>query len=147
MFPERFEHGGRRPRIQVACGLVGEEDVRLTHECPAQRNTLSLSSRDLTRLAIGWDGDVEPVHELASPPCGLTPRLVPVQGRFDDVVQHATGGIECGILKHEPKPPGSQARTSGIGEVVHPLTVYLDNASRQFDHEPQQVQAGGLSAA
>src|SRR5262245_17027712 len=51
--PQQLHHRVAVPRVEVAGGLVGEQDRRLAHERPRHRHALLLAARELAGQVLG----------------------------------------------------------------------------------------------
>ena len=77
-------------------------------------DALCLPSADLPWSVIGSGSEAEPVEEFAGVAGDVAAAESGVEGRLNHGVEHATGGVELGVLKHEPELAGAQVCPLGV---------------------------------
>jgi len=101
-------------RVEVAQGLVQQQDGRTLHECACQRDPLLLTSRDPGRPAPGVVGEVHEfehrVHPLGD--LGLS-QLAQLEAERD-VVEHVHVRPQCVALEHHCGRPAFGAEPGDV---------------------------------
>src|SRR5439155_18295733 len=86
----------RRRLVEIAGGLVGEQQQRLYRQCAADRDALLLSAGQLLRVALEQAAKAKPLHQLSMPGIIVTagdPRLE------HEVVQHTQARNQVELLE------------------------------------------------
>ena len=65
---------GTRLAIQVAGWLIGKQDLRLAHDCPGNRQTLLLPTRQILGLIVLFAGQANRLERLVHLGAALRPR-------------------------------------------------------------------------
>src|SRR3989344_870510 len=89
-------------RIKISRGFIGKNDLRIIHECAGNSNTLSFSSRKLTRLVVNAVCEPDSLDLLL---CQSIPRVSGGSGirkRKLYVLQHRRPCEQVERLKNEP---------------------------------------------
>jgi hypothetical protein len=111
---QQIEDLAARPRVQVACRLVGEEDRRAGHERARDRDALLLAARELRRPMRAAVGEARLLEQLLEPT-----RLRLLAGnreRQHDVLLGAQHRQQVEELKDEADVLSSQARERAVGQ-------------------------------
>src|SRR5690606_1097115 len=98
---EQREDLDRRLRVEITGRLVREQDGRVRHERPRNRNALPLAARELIRQMIGALAEphaLEVAHRLGAPLCE---RHSGVDQRLHDVTERAHARQQIEALEYE----------------------------------------------
>ena len=71
---QQVDHGGGRALVEVAGGLVGQQQARLVDHRPGDGDPLALATRQLRRLVPGPVGQAHRGQQLAGPLAALAGR-------------------------------------------------------------------------
>ena len=100
------QHLGARARVEVAGGLVGEDDLRLAGERPGRRHPLLLAARQLVRPVLQAGPQADRVDDV------VDPRLVELAagegGGQGDVLRGGQGRHQVEGLEDEADPVAPQ---------------------------------------
>ena len=128
--------------VEIGERLVHQEDARVAHQRPAERDALLLAARQLARLALEQVRDVE---HLGAPPCTFLSisslRQLPHLQREGEVLEDRLLRIERVVLEHHRDVP-----VLGI-EVVDHAVADEDVAARHRDQPGDEVERRRLAAA
>ena len=94
----------RRPRVEVARRLVREEDRRLVHEAPRDRDPLLLAARELGRRVVPAVREADALEAPQRPRARLRVgelRLLRVEERQLDVLERRRAREEVEVLEDE----------------------------------------------
>ena len=143
---EEPEHLGRRLAVEVAGGLVSEDQLGSAGEGPGDGDALLLAARQLGRTMP------EPVAETDGVDDGVEPAWVQVAasevGGEGDVLGRREGRDQVEGLEHEPHVVAAQDRELLVGHARQSLSPELDVAggegveARQAVHERRLARPG-----
>src|SRR5882757_2284088 len=140
---QEAEDVGAAARVQVAGGLVGEDDRRLAGQCPGDGNALLLAAGQLGRAvpqpvgqAHRFDDGVEPVGVGLGAGEGQ---------RQPDVLQRRQRGHEVERLEDEADLGAPQQGQLPVGEFAEVRPAQEDVPGRQRVEAGQAVQQGRLA--
>src|SRR5262249_18654796 len=113
-------HGCPKPRIQVAQGLIHEEESRVAHHCPAQGHALALATGKLPRFAEQQVVDLESLGYGAYPLPDLRHWHLVNLEPVSDVVKHGHVRVKGIVLKDHGNVPVSWCK------IVHDPVAEVD---------------------
>ena len=118
---EQVEDGRAGGLVEVAGGLVGEQDPRRVHERPGDGDPLALAARQLGRRVPRTGPEPDAVERLAGPtqPLGSSDALV--EQPVGDVLDRGPSVEQEELLEHEPQVHGAHPGQRGVrqrGDVV-----------------------------
>src|SRR5215471_717333 len=111
--------------VQVAGGLVGQEQAGLVDDGPGHPHQLLLSARELGGVKVLLSDDPEPVEGVRHPGLDLLPGKAAVPERNLEVLGHRQVVEQVVALEHEAHVAPGEALAVPAGHPVHPLTVEL----------------------
>ena len=130
-----------QPRVEVGEGLVEEEDARLAHQRPAERDPLPLPSGQLARLAREERCDAEERRSLGDAPLDLGPRQAPHLQREGEVPAHVLVRVESVALEdHRHVALGGR-------EAVHLRAVDAHRSAGRLVETGDEIQGRRFAAA
>ena len=136
---------GRRPAIEVARRLVTDEERRVGHDGPGDRDTLLLAPRELPRLVARAIGQPDERQGDGRPPPALRGGQA---GQEERQLHVALGGehrhqvVELEDEPHVGRPPSRQLATR---ELIDPLAADDDLAAGRRVQPADEVEQGGLA--
>ena len=141
--PEEAEQLGARAGVEVARGLVGEDDLRAGHECPGDGDPLLLAPGQLGRA----------VREAIPEPHLRNHRVEPIpvrplarqQQRQGDVLRGGQRGQQVVGLEDEAHPLPPQQRQFGVRERSQLDVAEKDLAGGELVEAGQAVHERGLA--
>ncbi len=114
---EELEHLDRQVGVQVARGLVGQEQRGLGHQGTGDRDALALTGRQRVWVGLGAVDDPHSGEVAHGPPTGLFGRdAAHLQGQLH-VLHRRPVDEQSEVLKHEPDASAQVGQTA-TGEDV-----------------------------
>ena len=111
------EHLIRRRLVEIAGGLVGEQQQRLYRQRAADRDPLLLAAGQLLGIALQQIAEPEPLHQLGMPG-GI---VAAGDARLErEIVRDIEARDQVELLKHQAEPVAPQRGAAGIGQVRKP---------------------------
>jgi hypothetical protein len=128
-------------RVEVAQGLLEEEDAGVADDGASQRHSLTLSARQLARLTVQKALDLEQARHLRHARLALGPRHPAHPQVIADVVTRREVRKDRVVLEDHGDVPmlGRHLR--------HPLGVKVDVSPRRHLEPRDHPERGGLAAA
>ena len=130
--------------VEVAGGLVGEEDAGPMAEGAGQRHALLLASRELGRVVVAAAAEADPVQQLVRPLLGLQPAQLQ---RHLDVLARGEGRDELERLEHEADLLAAEAGPLVFAQRAELLAVEPDAAGGGPVEPGEQAEQRALAAA
>src|SRR5438128_3599717 len=141
------QHLHARPRVEVAGGLVGQDDRRVVDERSRDGDALLLAARELARmvrLAIGEPDRAEP---RAGPGAAVARGVARIEQGKLDVFERGRPGQQVELLEDEPDSAVSDPSELVRREAPDTLAVqHIFPAGRGVE-AAQEVHEGGLARA
>jgi hypothetical protein len=110
---KEVEHRVPRGLVEIARGLVGEDQVGLPRQGAGDGHALLLAARELLGIALGQCGEAETVDQVPVAR-GVVP---PAQtGLKRDIGGHGQRRDEVELLKHQPRMPAPDPRARRVGQ-------------------------------
>ncbi len=142
---QQVEHGPPRGGIEVAGGLVGEQQPGTAHQGAGDRRPLHLATGELARQVPGPVGDAHAVEHVGHGGVRRpSPAPVEQQGQLD-VLRHAQAGQEVEELEHEADVAPAQAGPLGHAQPGQVAPVDAHGAGVGHVEAARQVQQGRLA--
>jgi hypothetical protein len=145
LLAQKRQHLLRGLRVEVAGGLVGEQEQRPVHEGARDRDALHLAARKLARIGAGSSGEPHRGEHLED----ARPRLrgghaVERKGQ-GDVLRDREMGQQVERLEHEADARPAQQRARSVIE-RRDVPAFEDDAAAVRGIEPRdQVEKRGLA--
>ena len=139
--PELDLHRVPELRVEGVEGLVEEEDGRLEHEDPGDRDPLLLAARELARVAVGEAAEGDEVERLRHPVIPFGPRDLAHGEAVLHVAPDAQVGKEGVALEDHPDVAPVGRHEGHVALSDHDATLLGDVEARDAAKE------GGLAAA
>src|SRR5882724_1603590 len=136
--------------VEVAGGLVGQEDLRAADDGAGDRHPLLLAARELGGEVMGARGKPHPVEGGERPLPALLRRKTAVQQRDLDVVDDGEIADQVELLENETHPFIADAGELPVAVPVaaaDPLAVELDLALARLVEQTDQVEERALAAS
>jgi hypothetical protein len=113
--PQQPQHVGGGGAVEVAGGLVGQQQRRLVHERPGDGDTLALAAGEQGRQRLGLVGHAQLLQQRHGPAAGggPAPRSPAEETLQLDVVQDGEVLDQVEGLEHEPDLPSPQPGPPG----------------------------------
>jgi hypothetical protein len=136
---------GSRACIQIAGGLIGEQDLGPATETPGEGNALLLTSGELYRIVMFPPGQAYPGQQVSSArgDIGLTPQLE----RYLHIFLRGEGRHQLKGLKHETDLFGSEPGSFILAQRVQLLAIEVHRAAGGLIQSGKQSQQRRLAAA
>ena len=110
------QHLARAVRVEVAGGLVGEDELRPVHEGAGNGHALQLAAGELPRHALGALGETDRAEHGRHSPRALC-RIAAEQGQWQaDILRHAQVGQNVEALENKTEAVPAQARERVVAE-------------------------------
>ncbi len=113
---EEPEDLGPRVRVEVARGLVREDDARVVDEGARDRRALALAARELRRPVVQPVAELDGLEELPAASLALLARDAPVEEGEVDVLEHGELRDEVEGLEDEAEVPVPDPGEAVVGE-------------------------------
>ena len=97
---EQLHDADRRLRVDVARGLVGEQQRRVVDERARHADALLLAAADLVRVAVGLVAETDQAQDLRHLAADAAPRLADDLERVRHVVVDGLVGQQLEVLEH-----------------------------------------------
>ena len=128
---EQFHDGFAVARVQIAGGLVGQQDGGLSAQSAGHRHALLLTAGELRRIVPDAVGHADALQRLHHALLAIRRRhFLPVGQRQFDVLIHRQVADQVETLEDEADLLIADARTFGKVEVLHRLACSASNARR-----------------
>ena len=144
---QQVEHLRRRGAVEAAGRLVGQQQVRLHDQRPAQRGALPLAARQLARLVPQAAGEPDPRQQPPGLLQGLRGRDPREAQRQRRVLLRGELRQQVVLLVDEAQVPVAQRRQRPVRQPVDAPPGQLHRARVRAVEAGQQVQQGALAAA
>src|SRR6195952_1026956 len=135
--------------IEVAGGLVGDQDLRPVHERARDRHTLLLAAGKLVRHPLALAAEPDELEGLWHDLVDVRPRLADHLERERDVLRHGLVGQQPEVLE-DGADLAAQGRDLPAAEAVEVLACDEDmplRRTRLTQHEPQERRLPGVGLA
>ena len=133
--------------VEVARGLVGQEDARLVHQRAGDGHPLPLAARELVGPVLHPVAQPHPAERLRGLPAPLLRAQAGVDQRQLHVVQRGGAGQQVERLEDEADllvpDPGERV----VAQLRHPVAVEPVLAARRAVEAADQVHQRGLAGA
>ncbi len=117
---EGLEHHAAGGGVQVARGLVGEDDRRVVHERAGDGHALHLAAGELVgAVVVVVNGQARRREGRYGPLLALATRAVGVDERELHVVEHAHAREQVEALEHEADALGADLGELAVVELGH----------------------------
>ncbi len=136
---QQLDDLGPRGRVEVAGGLVGQDELRPQRQRARDRHPLLLTARELTRIVVGTVDESHGVEKLAS---SLGPaRLAGQLERHRDVVERGESRDQVIGLEHDADAIAPQARQRIFVE-ARPGAPESHHEVPHLEHHPTHTTLG-----
>ena len=146
-FREEIEDGGRTLGVQVAGGLVAEQQAGRADQRTCDGHALPLAARQLARQEVGPVCQPHPLDRRHRPLATATQRLVAVDLGQHDVFQHAAVRQQVERLEDEADAAASQAGPLVVGQTGRVDAVDEVSPAGRCVEATDDVQQGRLAGA
>ena len=133
--------------VEVAGGLVGEDELGVGDYGAGDGHALLLSARELLREVLGPVGDGHSLHHGRDPLLALRGADVQVAQRQLNVFIYVQFVNQVETLEHEADVTLAEARTSLLFQLTHLLSQQLVGASCGIVQQTQNVEQCRFAAA
>ena len=133
--------------VEVAGGLVGEDELGVGDHGAGDGDTLLLAARELLREVLGAVGDGHPLHHGRDPLLALGSTDFHVLERQFDVLIDVELVDEVEALEHEADVALAEFGALALLQLAHLLTEQLVGAARGVVQEAEDVEQRGFAAA
>jgi hypothetical protein len=143
--PHERQDLGARARVEVAGGLVGEDDLGPARQRPRDGDALLLTTRELRRPVPEARAEPDDGDDLVEPSA-----VGPVTGEAhgqEDVLPRGERRDEVELLEHEPHPVAAQPGELALVEAPEVGVPDPDVSGRQGVEAGHHVQKGRLARA
>src|SRR5438093_872937 len=141
---------GRHALVEVAGGLVGDEQERLARDGAGQRGTLGLARRELGRIGLGAGREADGAERVEDAAGDLAPRRAQHAQHEGHVLVDGAAGQQLGVLKDDADR-APQRRHLDTGEradvLVQDLHLALGGDVVAVEESQQRGLAGAAGAA
>jgi acyl-CoA thioesterase-1 len=146
---EHLQHLLARARVEVAGGLVGEQQARLVDERAGDRDALLLAAGELRRVVVEPLAEPHALQQLRRAALGLAvgDRVVRVRQRHHHVLQRAGAGQQVEVLEDEPDLAVADERAAVGAEGGNLLAIEPVFAGRGVVETPEDVHERALARA
>ena len=133
--------------VEVAGGLVGEDELGVGHHGTGDGHALLLSARELLREVLGPMGDGHPLHHGGDPLLALRRADVQVAQRQFDVLIDVQFVDEVEALEHEADVALAELGALLLLQAANLLSEQLIGALGGIIQEAEDVEQRGFAAA
>jgi len=137
----------RGPAVEVAGGLVGQDQQGVVDQGSGQRHPLALAPGQPVGQVVAAIRDIQPLEQLDGPATGPARRGPDEQGRQLDVLDRGELVDQVETLEHEADRPAAQDRPGGLGQPVDAAAVEDDLPGVGAIEPAQQMEQRRLAAA
>ena len=142
---QQLENAPRHLGIQVAGGLVGEQDPRLTDQRAGDRHSLLLSAAQLVRQRMHARSQAHLVDHAVDAAAPLPGGEIPVSQRQRDVVADVEVRDEIEALEDEAELLVAERRPLPIRQRHHVMAVQAVAAAVEVVEQTRHVQERRLA--
>src|SRR5919106_6802068 len=143
---EQLHDANAGGRIEVARGLVAEQDPRAVDERPGHRDTLLLATRELVRVGVELVAQTHELDDLRDGAVDQRPRLADDLQREADVLEGGLAGQQLEVLEDAAQLT-AQRRHPPVPQIPQPLACDDDVTGVRFLVLDEQLDEGALARA
>lgn len=142
---QQLEDLGGGDQVEVARGLVDQQNSGIANECSRNGDSLHLTARQLAGVVIGPMTQADSVEGLGGATESLSPPYPAIDQGCGDVLQSRSPRQEVVQLEHEPDEAIAQLRASRVVEVGNHVTREHVGARIGPVEKTQHMEQGRLA--
>jgi hypothetical protein len=143
--PQKIKDQSTGEGVEIAGGLIGEEEFRRVHQSASDGDTLHLSTGELVRKAVAEAVEFDPAQTLVGDGAGSEDASE--QKRKLDIFVDSEGVEELKGLKDKADFVAAQNREGSVVEAGSWRAINEDGAAGGKVHGAGEIEEGGFAAA
>jgi len=136
----QFKNGLGGPAVEVACGLIGQQELRLRNECTGQSHTLLFAAGKFSCTVMSAKLKSYLTQPMNRVPLNGGPGLLPNQQRHGRVLQSSELGQQVMKLPHKPDFTIPEIRRGTIRERIQVQVGAVYVTERRPFKSPEDVK-------